>query len=83
MGNKITLETSLPLSQHAHNAIEAYLANLDGNKPSNLYQMVLAEIEVPLLKAILKYTKNNQSQTATILGLNRGTLRKKLKQYDL
>jgi Fis family transcriptional regulator len=44
---------------------------------------VLTEVETPLLEAVMKYTKNNQSKAAELLGLNRGTLRKKLKQYDL
>jgi Fis family transcriptional regulator len=43
----------------------------------------MTEVETPLLMAVLEYTKNNQSKAAEILGLNRGTLRKKLKQYDL
>ena len=54
------------------------------NEPiKDLYEQVLAEVEVPLIKCVLKYTNNNQSQTATILGLNRGTLRKKLRKYGL
>ena len=45
--------------------------------------MVLKETEAPLFKSVMKYTENNQSSAAMILGINRGTLRKKLKQYKL
>ena len=45
--------------------------------------MVLSEIEAPLLEEVMKYTRNNQTRASQMLGLNRGTLRKKLKQYDL
>ncbi|MDB9805930.1 Fis family transcriptional regulator, partial [Porticoccaceae bacterium] len=47
------------------------------------YGIVMAEVEPPLLKAVMAYTRQNQSRAAETLGLNRGTLRKKLKQYDL
>lgn len=74
---------NIPLNKHVITALETYLSHLDGHRVSNLYQMVLKEVEVPLLKTILDYTKNNQSETATLLGISRGTLRKKLKQYKL
>jgi len=48
-----------------------------------LYDLVLAEVEAPLLEVTLTYVQGNQSKAAELLGLNRGTLRKKLKQYDL
>ena len=50
---------------------------------SDVYQMVLAEVEAPLLAEIMAYTRNNQTRASIMLGLNRGTLRKKLKQYNL
>jgi Fis family transcriptional regulator len=64
-------------------AMETYFENLDGHSVTDVYQMVLSEVEAPLLEAVLKYTRNNQTRTAQVLGLNRGTLRKKLKQYGL
>ncbi len=75
-------ETS-PLSGHIESMLEAYFRDLDGHPPADLYQMVLAEIEQPLLKTVLRYTRGNQSKAACVLGMNRGTLRKKLKQYDI
>ena len=64
-------------------AMQRYFADLDGQDTRDLYELVMAEVEPPLLSAAMNYTRQNQSRTAEILGLNRGTLRKKLKQYDL
>ena len=71
------------LRQCVENALQQYFLHLDGQPANDLYQLVLSEVEAPLLEAVLNYTRNNQSKTAQMLGLNRGTLRKKLKQYDL
>jgi Fis family transcriptional regulator len=64
-------------------SIRQYLDELDGQLSTNVYQMVLAEMEAPLLEEIMAYTRNNQTKASIMLGLNRGTLRKKLKQYQL
>lgn len=64
-------------------AVRHYLKELDGQMSTDVYQMVLAEIEAPLLEEIMAYTRNNQTKASIMLGLNRGTLRKKLKQYNL
>jgi Fis family transcriptional regulator len=64
-------------------AVRHYLKELDGQISTDVYQMVLAEIEAPLLEEIMAYTRNNQTKASLMLGLNRGTLRKKLKQYNL
>ena len=49
--------------------------------PGHLYDLVLREVEEPLFRAVLDYAEGNQSRAADILGINRGTLRKKLKNY--
>ena len=64
-------------------AIAHYLKELDGQMPVDVYEMVLAEVEAPLLEEIMRYTRNNQTKASIMLGLNRGTLRKKLKQHKL
>lgn len=64
-------------------AMENYFQNLDGQEVSDVYDMVMAEVEAPMLEIVLKYTRHNQTRAAHVLGLNRGTLRKKLKQYGL
>ena len=71
------------LRQSVTEAVRAYLDELDGQLGSDVYQMVLAEVEAPLLEEIMRYTRNNQTKASQMLGLNRGTLRKKLKQHGL
>ena len=64
-------------------AMAHYFDELDGQPATDLYQLVLEQVESPLLEAVMTYTQRNQSRAAEMLGLNRGTLRKKLKQYNL
>ena len=71
------------LRDYAEKTLRRYFSDLDGHDPSNLYDFVLAEIEPPLLKTLMDYTRGNQSRAAGILGLNRSTLRKKLRQYKI
>ncbi len=71
------------LSHAVKHSIRRYLYELDGTQPSNMYELVLRQIEQPLFEAILEHTKGNQSRAAELLGLNRGTLRKKLRSYNL
>ena len=74
---------SASLREHVSAAMAHYFTQLDGQPATDLYQLVLEQVEHPLLEAVMAYTRNNQSKAAEMLGLNRGTLRKKLKQYDL
>lgn len=64
-------------------ALNNYFAHLEGQEVTDVYEMVLSEVEAPLLEEVMKYTRNNQTKASVLLGLNRGTLRKKLKQYGL
>lgn len=75
--------TTASLRENVELAMANYFKHLDGQPVSDVYQMVLSEIEAPLLEQVMKYVRNNQTKAAQMLGLNRGTLRKKLKQYDL
>lgn len=77
------LPASHCLRDYAEKTLRRYFNDLDGHDPTNLYDFVLAEIEPPLLKALMDYTGGNQSRAAVILGLNRSTLRKKLRQYKI
>lgn len=79
---KSKIETS-KLQQSVENAIRIYLDDLDGETPCHLFDTVIAEIEQPMLQIVLQHCNNNQSRTAKFLGINRGTLRKKLKQYNI
>ena len=71
------------LREQVMNSVENYFALLEGEPAKDLYNLVLAEVEAPLLAAVMHQTRGNQSKAAIVLGLNRGTLRTKLKQYDL
>ena len=64
-------------------AMTQYFHDLDGEAPAAVYDMVLARVEKPLLEIVLDYAGGNQTRAAELLGLNRNTLRKKMKQYDL
>jgi Fis family transcriptional regulator len=64
-------------------AVNNYFQHLDGQDVTDVYDMVMSEEETPLLEVVMKYTRHNQTKAARVLGLNRGTLRKKLKQYGL
>ena len=74
---------SRPLSSLTDECLHSYFQQLNGHKPGDLYQLVIGEVEKPLFRAVLSYTNGNQSEAAEILGINRGTLRKKLKDYKL
>ena len=72
-----------PLRECVRTAIEHYFELLGDHSTSGLYQMVLAEVEAPLLEAVMRHTGNNQSRAAELLGINRTTLRKKLRTYNI
>jgi Fis family transcriptional regulator len=76
-------KTRKPLRTHTEEALHQYFKSLNGDRPGDLYDLVLGEVEEPLFRAVMDYTRGYQSQAAGILGINRGTLRKKLKTYSL
>ena len=71
------------LSATIHSFLEQYLNELNGENPGNIYDLVIQQVEEPLLKLIMQHVDGNQSKAAECLGINRGTLRKKLKTFDL
>lgn len=72
-----------PLAHAVSDSLGDYFRALNGHAPANLYDIILAQVEPPLLKATLAYCRGNQSKAADVLGLNRATLRKKLTQYKI
>ncbi len=78
-----SLNDKKPLRKHTEEALIQYFKSLNGDRPGDLYEFVLGEVEEPLFRAVMDYTHGNQSQAAGILGINRGTLRKKPKTYSL
>jgi Fis family transcriptional regulator len=72
-----------PLATCVKSSLERYFHDLNGEKPGNLYEMVITEIERPLLEAVMLHAHSNQCKAARMLGINRNTLRKKLKLHGL
>lgn len=64
-------------------AIDGYFRDLDGEKASGVYDMVIGSVEKPLLESVLNKVRGNQSHAAEMLGINRNTLRKKIKAYNI
>ena len=82
-GNPQPRDPVLTLRESTRAAVRSYLEKLDGQLGNGVYQMVLTEVETPLLEEIMAYTIQNQSRASKMLGLSRSTLRKKLKQRGL
>ena len=72
-----------PLRDHVSRSVRRYLHDINGCEIDDLYEVVLREIEAPLFAEVLRHCDGNQSRAAAMLGLNRATLRKKLKAYGL
>jgi len=64
-------------------ALERYFRDLDGEKACPVYDMVLSQVEKPMLEVVMRVTEGNQTLAADVLGINRNTLRRKLTEYDL
>lgn len=79
--NNNPVEETASLANTVSRSVQKYFAELNGVEPFGLHQIVLEEIEIPLFRAVMEHCKYNQSKAAEIMGLSRGTLRAKLKQY--
>lgn len=71
------------LAKAVHSAMNKYFKRLNGHGASDLYNMVIGEVEKPLLECVLNQVDSNQTKAAEVLGMSRVTLRKKLKKYKL
>ena len=80
---KLLRKGKKPLATMTESALQEYFQKLNGTTPGDLYDLVLSEVERPLFRTVMEYTDGNQSRAAEILGINRGTLRKKLKTYSI
>ncbi|MBT8116276.1 MAG: DNA-binding transcriptional regulator Fis [Gammaproteobacteria bacterium] len=72
-----------PIRRSVTSAIELYLGDLEGHKVHDLYHVVMNEVEPAILGVVMEYVEGNQTQAAEMLGISRGTLRKKLNQYEI
>lgn len=71
------------LSELVRQALQQYFARLDGAGVTDLYALVIGEVEKPLIETVLEQCGHNQSRAAQVLGLSRSTLRKKMSQYEI
>lgn len=79
--NGVDRETTL--RAEVERALSRYFSQVEDEPVSNLYDLVMSEVELPLLEAVMRFTGNNQSKASIMLGMNRGTLRTKLKHYGM
>ena len=69
------------LQELVYNLVSRFLADGKNKNIQDLYDMILCEVEPPLLQAVMEKRRGNQLQAAKILGISRGTIRKKLLRY--
>lgn len=74
---------SITLRQAVRDTLCNYFTTIGSEQPVDFYSILLEEIERPLLEVLINHTHFNQVKMANILGISRGTLRKKLKQYGM
>ncbi len=72
-----------PLRAAVQSALELFFRDLDGHQAEGVYDMVIGQVEQAMLESIMQHTRSNQTRAAEVLGINRSTLRKKLKQHGL
>ena len=71
------------LSTTVRKVMRQYFKDLDGEKASGIYDMVVLAVEKPMLEVVMFQAHGNQTRAAELLGMNRNTLRKKLQQHGL
>lgn len=64
-------------------SVAQYLADMGNTPPDDLYERIIREVEVPLIRTVLDHTNGNQSRAAAILGMTRSTLRNRIRRYGL
>lgn len=74
---------NLPLREVVANMIEQYIITMEEQSIEALHAMVIKEVELGLFKKVLQHCQGNQSLAAQWLGLARGTLRKRLAEYNI
>ena len=64
-------------------SLERYFKDMDGEKPTSIYDMVLKNVEKPMIETVLQHAEGNLTLAAEMLGINRNTLRKKMQQLRI
>lgn len=81
--NKARSRKKKCLSENVREAMDRYFRDLDGHEPSDLHELIMSQVEKPLIECVMENTRGNVSRAAQLLGLNRATLRNRLQKYDL
>ena len=76
-------QTTSEISDCIRRSLERYFKDLDGERPAPIYDMVLKNVEKPMLETILSKAEGNQTVAADMLGITRSTLRKKIQLYRI
>jgi len=71
------------IAESIRRTLDQYFRDLDGEKPAAIYEMVIRNVERPMLEFVLNQANGNQTVAAEMLGINRNTLRRKLTEYEL
>lgn len=83
MANRKTEQTAPCLRQYVRDVVRQYLKDMGSTPPDNLHQIIITEVEKPLIETVLEETAGNQSRAAEILGITRSTLRSRIRRYGL
>ena len=71
------------LAESVRRALERYFRDMDGEQPSDIYDMVLKNVEKPMIETVLGKAEGNLTLAASMLGIDRNTLRKKMQQLRI
>jgi len=71
------------LADAVRRALERYFRDMDGEKPTSIHEMVLKNVEKPMIETVLRFAEGNQTLAAEMLGINRNTLRSKMQRLRI
>jgi Fis family transcriptional regulator, factor for inversion stimulation protein len=71
------------LAECVKRSLERYFKDMDGEKPTSIHEMVLRNVEKPMIETVLGHARGNQTLAAEMLGINRNTLRSKMRQLRI
>ena len=71
------------LHEAVKRSLERYFKDMDGEQPTAIYDMVLKNIEKPMIETVLGKAEGNLTHAAAMLGIDRNTLRKKMQQLRI
>ena len=77
------MNTPPSLDEAVFSSLENYFRDLEGTRPSCIYEMVIQAVERPMLEVVMRQAQGNQLRASEMLGINRNTLRKKLQHHGM